>query len=81
MICNTSHPIVDKSNIHVRWLKNGEQLRDHDLAMNNTLVINASEQDVANYTCIAEVDGVENRASIRLEVSRESNYQVYIIFV
>lgn len=47
----------------------------------NKLVINASEQYVANYTCIAEVDGVKNNASMQLLVSRESNYQVYIIFV
>lgn len=82
MICKTSHPIVNKNNIHVRWLKSGEnmRLREHNLTINR-LIIDASEQDIANYTCIAEVDGVENNASRQLEVPRESNYQIYIILV
>ena len=80
MICNTSHPIVNKNNIHVRWLKNGKNMRDHNLTISE-LIINASEQDIANYTCIAEVDGVKNSASRQLEVPRESNYQKYILYL
>lgn len=76
LVCNTSHPIVNNSNIPVRWLKDGRNivLREHNLT-----IINASEKDVANYTCIAEVSGVENSASIQLNLAREFNYQVYII--
>ena len=55
-------------------------MRDHNLTINK-LIINASELYAANYTCIAEVDGVENNASRQLEVPRESNYQIYIILV
>ena len=75
LVCNTSHP-VNNSNISVRWLKDGQNM---GLGKHNLTIINASEKDVANYTCIAEVSGVENNASIQLKVAREFNYQIYII--
>ena len=50
-------------------------MKDHNLTINK-LIINASELYAANYTCIAEVDGVKNNASRQLEVPRESNYQI-----
>ena len=76
LVCNTSHPIVNNSNIPVRWLKNGNitNMREYSLT-----IINASEKDVANYTCIAKVSGVENSASIQLKLAREFNYQIYYI--